>query len=243
MKYQCRTPTRAVVVALIAIIGFVEVRAEHASANTDFDAASANLQKVMALVREKLELQKRLQLRLTELKKQYPGDTGASFGSADLISRDGIREARGRSQQYSSMVKDLVATHRQDRNDWEALVLQAHLPEPYASQISVKVAEAKPEFSKRSAEWLEADSQNALAISRLLSFTERNTGKIRMEHGELVFAHAALETEYNKLLQSAETTELRSSEAGRALLYADDGTTALLRAAILEYRSQLDSAR
>src|SRR5688572_11686092 len=92
-----------------AILGIVLLRAEHASAYTDARASSANLQKVTALVREKLELQQRTQVRLAELKKQYPIDLATSFVPADLTSKQGIDEARARSRQYSSMVKDLVA--------------------------------------------------------------------------------------------------------------------------------------
>lgn len=245
MTHRCRRPTYAVVVAIVvtAILGIVLLRPEHASAHTDSHASNVNLQKVIALVRDKLELQKRLQVRLTELKEQYLSDSDASFAPADLTSRRGIDEARARSRQYSSMVKDLVAVHRRNRDDWEALVLRAQLPEPHASHIRARIAEAKPELSKRSAEWLEADRQNAHAISRMLSFAERNSGKIRIEHGQLVFAGGALETEYDKLLRSVDIAERRSSEAGRAMLNADDGTTELLRSAILEYRRQLDAAR
>jgi hypothetical protein len=225
----------------IAILSLGIVKAERAGATSD--TSNVNLQKVMALVREKLEIQKRLEVRLTELKEQYPNDRDASFRPSDLASARAIGEARKRAHQYSSMMKDLVSVHRRYSEEWAARALQAQLPEPYQSHINARISASQLEMSKRAAEWLETERQNVLSISHMLNFANRNNAKIRMEHGQLVFADGPLKSEYDRLLERLEASERRTNEAGRALLYADDGTTELLRGAIVEYRKQLDVGR
>jgi hypothetical protein len=198
---------------------------------------SPELEKVLALVREKLEIQKRLQADLAALEEKYPGmDVDPIYRSADLVSTAGLANARAQLGQYSALTSEWLSIQDRLWSDWASSLREADLPEPYGARVRMRFAEAEPAILRNHISWESADKELASSIKAVLDFAERNAKNLRLHDGELSFTEASAEREYGKLQRLVADAEQRSGIARRLALEMDDGTTEILRSAILEYR-------
>lgn len=195
-------------------------------------------EKILALLRAKLELAKQLQSDLVKLRSRYAGiDFDTVYEESDLVSAEGLGAARQRLRQYLSMVENLGTIQSHYWAGWSALIGNTSLGEPLTTQVKATFAKNHPLVRQQYDNWLAAGRSHGAAISRLLDFADRNLGKLKIQKDRLVIGEPALEARFKEIDRGIENATRQNNQTRRAALGADDGVTELLKKALTMSRA------
>lgn len=221
---------RTMIHSLLTISLFVFNAAHPARALSGAPLSVEQRETVRAVVRARLEIERRLKSALTELGQKYPGiDFNSVYADRDLVNETGILASRLRLAAYSAMTEELNVIVNEHWDAVEELYISNKLGEPYGLQVREAFAKSEPRVRARYSAWMQAMRENGEAIMRLLDFAEKQGGNVRFEAEHLVFSSSAATLEYARLKQQEAEAQQRNDSVRSDALGATDGVTEVLR--------------
>lgn len=132
---------------------------------------------------------------------------------ARLTSAEGLRESRGRLDEYTVLVMERGSKRQELREQVKAIADAPETPEYARAALNRSLSKNAP-LPRVAERWDQACLDSARAVIAILSLAERNLGKITVRNGVMVFSDTATLAEYERLLAVAS----RAADQEQALL-------------------------
>lgn len=185
---------------------------------------------VKAVVRARLEIERRLQSALADLSRKYPGiDFDSVYTDRDLLNATGIGAARVRLAAFSAMTDELDVMVNEHWGTVAELYVNNKLGEPFGLQVRETFTKSEPRIRARYSTWIHALRANAQTITQILDFAEKHIGNARFEADHLLFSSSAATLQYARLKQQEAEAQQRNNSARHDALGTTDGVTEVLR--------------